>query len=105
MLRSIAYHAPSAPAFFMPSTNGPTSLVPKSTDVFVYTGSRPSAGTAYSWRLFTAALDDGDTPYPIPAIFDAPNDFMIFGVRVVWMPEMGGELPNAEITFSFPGAP
>ena len=65
----------------------------------------PSAGTAYCWRLFTAALDDGDTPYPIPAIFVAPSDFMIFGVSVVWIPEMGGELPNAEITFSLPGAP
>jgi thioesterase domain-containing protein len=58
VLRSIAYQAPSAPAFFMPSTSGPTSLVPKSTEVFVYTGSSPSAGTAYCWRLFTAALDD-----------------------------------------------
>ena len=30
---------------------------------------------------------------------------MIFGVSVVWIPEMGGEFPKAEITFSLPGAP
>jgi hypothetical protein len=54
---------------------------------------------------FTAALDEGDTPYPSPATFVAPSAFMIKGVSVVWMPEMGGEFPNASITFSFPGAP
>ena len=30
---------------------------------------------------------------------------MIFGVSVVWIPATGGEFPNAEITFSLPGAP
>ncbi len=105
VLRSIAYQPASAPAFFMPSTSGPTSLVPKSTDVFVYTGSRPSAGTAYCCNPFTAALEDGDTPYPMAATFDAPSAFMIFGASVVWIPAIGGEFPNAEMTFSLPGAP
>ena len=89
----------------MPSASGPTSAVPKSIEVFVYTGSRPTAGTAYCMKLFTFVTDDGDEPYPRPATFLAPNAFMIFGISVVWMPAIGGEFPNAELTFSFPGAP
>ena len=98
-------YALSAPAFLIPSASGPTSAVPKSIEVLVYTGSRPTAGTAYCMKLFTFSTDDGDAPYPRAATLVPPNAFMIFGITVVWTPAIGGEFPNAEITFSFPGAP
>src|SRR3954470_14407003 len=84
----------------MPRTSGLTSVLPKSTDVFVYTGWSPPAGTAYCMKDFTAALDDGETPYPSPATFVAPNAFISFDVSVVWIPEMGGEFPKAQNNIS-----
>ena len=57
----------------MPSTSGVTSVVPKSTDVFVYTDFRPTAGTAYWLFDLAAALDDGEMPYPSDATFFAPK--------------------------------
>ena len=46
----------------MPSTRGLTSVLPKSTVVFVYTALRPAAGAAYLLFDLAAAVDDGETP-------------------------------------------
>ena len=42
----------------IPSTSGPTSDVPKSTVVLVYTASMPCFGTAYFWSVSAEAADD-----------------------------------------------
>jgi hypothetical protein len=43
---AIGRYTASAPEFLMPSTSGPTSEVPKSTDVLVYVDFNPTSGTA-----------------------------------------------------------
>ena len=53
-------YSPSAPEFLIPSTIGPTSLVPNSSVVFRYTPSRPNAGAAYFWMASADAVHDGD---------------------------------------------
>src|SRR5262249_24509051 len=94
----------STPAFFIASTSGPTSVVPKSTDLFVYAGSRPASGTAYFWMFFAAAVDDADAPYDTTPTFLAPAFFISCTKPGVYIaPYTGAMLPRIEISFSLPG--
>ena len=62
VLPSRGRYTASAPEFLMPSTTGPTSVVPKSTEVFRYTGLRPDAGAAYFCVSLATPVDDGEMP-------------------------------------------
>src|SRR5437588_9498114 len=66
----------SAPEFLIPSTAGPTSVLPKSIVVFVYTALSPVCGTAYFCSDSAADVDDGETPYASTATFFAPIAFI-----------------------------
>ena len=59
---AIGRYTPSTPAFLMPSTCGPTSWAPKSTEVLVYVESSPTSGTAYFMKAFAVATDDDADP-------------------------------------------
>ncbi len=96
----------STPAFFIPRTSGPTSVVPKSTVVFVYAGLRPAAGTGYCWSFFAAAVDDAEAPYATTPTFLAPFCFMRSTKPPVYCaPYTVGTLPRMEMSFSLPGWP
>ena len=62
VLPSRGMYIASAPEFLIPSTTGPTSVVPKSTEVLRYTALRPAAGTAYFCVSMASPLDDGEMP-------------------------------------------
>src|SRR5690349_17175771 len=104
--RTSGRYVASTPAFFMPSTSGPTSVVPNSTVVFVYAGSRPAAGTEYFWRFWAAAVDDADAPYDTVPTFVAPAFFIsATNPGSYCAPYTGAMLPRIEISFSLPGWP
>src|SRR3954462_1931057 len=103
VLPSSGRYTASAPAFLSPSTIGPTSVVPKSTAVLRYTGSRPDALAAYFWVSLATPDDDGEMPYPTDPILVAPSCFATSVPLVKMMPVGGGlPFPPALMMFSLP---